>query len=209
VEKSRSLALRNVQKLIPSLRTLRVVLVAAVLSGCLLSSIPVGSVASGPMCALACCAGRAPHAAGSCMHGECHVDLKSGHNSHQDSHKHHVKPVASSSEPLCGLSRILATSRRGVSVADAVKDGHHNKPDPKTPAASSNTISKPCVNDCGGCASAAFSSSKVRNGSGFSYANYARPPSSFDSFNLSFQLIKQRDGLRRQSAPRPPPVFLV
>ena len=200
-----SLASKDVLKRVPGLRMIRVALVAAVLACSLLSSLPVSSIASGPMCELPCCAGRAPHAAGSCMHGECHVDLKSGHNSHshQNSHSHHVKHVAPS-EPLCGLSRVKTPS-----VVDLAKDGHHRKPDPKQPAVSSNAVSKPCVNDCGGCASATFSSSKVRSASVFSYASYARPPSSSERFNQCFNLLKQRDGLRRQFAPRPPPSFLV
>src|SRR5690349_10464722 len=50
----------------------RTVLAVSLLLAFLASSFPLTTIASGPMCTLACCAGRPPHAAGSCMNGSCH-----------------------------------------------------------------------------------------------------------------------------------------
>ena len=51
-------------------------LVAAAMVFALLSaSVPVGALTSAHLCAMACCAGHAPHLAGSCSGGSCHARL--------------------------------------------------------------------------------------------------------------------------------------
>ena len=67
----------------------RLLVGATLLLSLLASSFPLGTLASGPMCTLACCAGRAPHAAGSCMNGSCHAFL-TGHPN--KGHIHHERP---------------------------------------------------------------------------------------------------------------------
>ena len=68
----------------------------AMLAVMLLLMLVAGSIvwpasASGPLCAMACCAGKAPHAAGSCMHGSCETGVtanKTGNGDAKASHHH-------------------------------------------------------------------------------------------------------------------------
>src|ERR1700687_1161307 len=86
----------------------RIVLAAALLLALVSSTFPVAALASAPMCHLACCAGRAPHAAGSCMNGSCHAFL-TGHT--KKIHIHHEAPTEQT-EQLCGLSRLRVNTIR-------------------------------------------------------------------------------------------------
>jgi hypothetical protein len=81
---------------------------ATLLLSILWANIPTASLASGPMCNLACCAGRAPHAAGSCMNGSCHAFLMG----RAETSKIHVHLPVHESEQLCGLPR--RTTRNSV-----------------------------------------------------------------------------------------------
>src|SRR4051794_5140490 len=90
----------------------RVFLATILLLGFVASTLPLESIASGPLCTLSCCAGRAPHAAGSCMNGSCHAFLG------KDS-SHHRAPVGTQvNEQLCGLARAV---RRNLALANSTR----------------------------------------------------------------------------------------
>ncbi len=75
------------------------VLVAVILLlGMLATVVPVQSVSASTACRLACCAKRAPHAAGSCADGACHTSLK--HNRRQS----RLRATQDHGAELCGLS---------------------------------------------------------------------------------------------------------
>ena len=100
--------LKNKEKLRSTLsRVSRVILGAMLLVAILSANIPSSVIASGPMCTLACCAGRAPHAAGSCMNGSCHAFL-AGHNQKPHIHQTRVRVA----EQVCGLSRATKNASR-------------------------------------------------------------------------------------------------
>src|SRR5258706_15260144 len=63
------------------------VLLTAFLSGV----VPLAAVTAGSLCALECCAGKAPHAGGSCMKGGLQVTLPTfpAHRHHAGANKHH------------------------------------------------------------------------------------------------------------------------
>ncbi|PYS23280.1 MAG: hypothetical protein DMF72_09985 [Acidobacteria bacterium] len=60
------------------------------------------SVSAGNICTLACCAGRATHAAGSCMNGTCHTFL----TGRSKTPTIHVPLPVHESEKLCGLPQL-------------------------------------------------------------------------------------------------------
>jgi hypothetical protein len=186
-------------KTFSSLRTLKVALAAALLSCCLFSTIPVVTADNTPMCELACCAGQAPHVAGSCMHGECQVDLSFKARPHLQR-----KASVQATEPLCGLSDLLRNASRSFTFALAKESTKSHAP-PQA-AANVDSVSTPCQADCGGCPTSITSSNRFRNASSFAHATYARPPNSVEFSSVRLNLIRQRRALHQQFAPRPPPV---
>jgi len=87
----------------------RLTLAVFLLAGLASTAAPLITNASGTVCTLSCCAGRAPHAAGSCMSGACHAFL---HRSQSTRSHVHLQPA----EHYCGLDRFdkaaqTATSR--------------------------------------------------------------------------------------------------
>jgi hypothetical protein len=151
-------------------------------------------VAAGSMCTLECCAGRPPHAAGSCMDGSCNAVLSIRHKTLKG---HRV--TQNQSDQFCGLSRTVVTrnvARTGVSRAP--------RPARSDPASASAFV-KPCQPDCGGCASGFASSNQQRNAGTPAQAAGPRPPtdSLFDFGSHRAQIL---NALCRQCAPRGPPV---
>lgn len=102
------------------------------------------ATASGDLCTLACCAGRAPHAAGSCMQGSC-----------APGHAHHESET---NEDSTDTPRAFAGAIAGAHGADindvptveAVNSGKNSESSNVSAAA----LSKPCLPDCGACPSA-------------------------------------------------------
>ena len=172
----------------------------------LTSSLPLTTIASGPMCTLACCAGRAPHAAGSCMNGSCHANAltrsKSAHI--------HRELLASHSERMCGLPRL--TMRLNMSVRPpgaAVRPGQTRENNTAYKASVSATnLGKPCQADCGSCASGFTSPSRKRSVAALAYATQSRPPSNVRLADVEDSLTRKLTALCRQCAPRAPPLFL-
>src|SRR6266849_4998525 len=82
----------------------RAILGAILMLGLLSGSLPFASVSSAPVCKLACCVGRPPHAAGSCMSGSCHTGLVLHPATSNHAYEHIRKDRA---EPLCGAAKIL------------------------------------------------------------------------------------------------------
>src|SRR5947207_11295032 len=118
-------------------RIARVVFAAILLAGLAASVLPLETIAAGPACTLSCCAGRAPHAAGSCMNGSCHAVLRKA-----SPHTHHAQNEGG--EQLCGWSfstrRLLALAKTSLKPA----------PTESSPGQfASNTIGKPCLPECG------------------------------------------------------------
>lgn len=120
----------------------RVALTLTLLSGFLMNVVPLAAVSAGSTCTLACCAGRAPHAAGSCIDGSCHAAIRH----HQKKARHHYSP--NQTEKLCGLShrRQLESRPRPLLTQRKVKTD--------LTRASALKVKKPCRPECGACVSA-------------------------------------------------------
>lgn len=178
----------------------RIFVATILLSGVMTGALPVVTEASGEMCALSCCAGRAPHAAGSCMNGSCKAFLRK-------SKRAAVKPEVH--DRLCGL---VYAMRSTVSVPKALRTakntGHGHKAAEKQAQLSSDTIAKPCDPGCGAGAASGFSgSSRERDSAALSHSLKSRPPTLTKRLDSKFALIKTLNALCRQSAPRAPPFF--
>jgi hypothetical protein len=185
-------------------RVARIILAGTLLFGILASALPLTTIASGPMCTLACCASRAPHAAGSCMNGSCHANLLIRS---KPTHSHH-QLLAPESERLCGLPRLTArmspSSLRVVAMARSTQGSRNDTQDQANLSAS--TIGKRCQPDCGSCASGFANPNRQRNPAALAYAIRPRPPSSIRLADVEASLTRKLSALCRQCAPRAPPL---
>ena len=174
--------------------TARVLLASVLLTAFLSGIVPIASVSAGSMCQLECCAGRAPHASGSCMNGSCHATLLTAHAAGKS---HHAKP--DQSEKLCGLARkIEAKSFARLRVAPSP----HTAPTQLLSAAFEN----PCQPDCSGCASGFTNSKRQRNSAALADANRPRPPTHTRLSDFRHRRIHLLKTQCRQGAPRGPPL---
>jgi hypothetical protein len=202
----------NRQRAISILRRLsRVILGSALLVSILAVNIPSALVASGPMCNLACCAGKAPHAAGSCMNGSCHAFLGDANPKLHFRHEIPVEPV----EQWCGLTRLKATSAllpifasitvefNADSSADASRATSKNTSD--RTRLSTTAITKPCQPECGGVASGFTGSKRYRDLATLAYADRPRPPSGTKRSKARYLPSQQLSTLWRCHTPRGPP----
>jgi hypothetical protein len=192
-------------------RIARVILGAMLLLAILSANIPSSAVATGPMCTLACCAGRAPHAAGSCMNGSCHAVLS--HNQRPHIHREtRIEPV----EQLCGLSRVTRNvSRllflRTVTTESSPPDTQYSREPSKTASdrtsISTGELTKPCQPDCGAGTVSSTNQRRPRESATHSSADRARPPSNSGLLTPANTFIYAREAIRWQANPRAPPAL--
>lgn len=173
------------------------------------------SAASGPLCTLACCAGRAPHVAGSCMNGACEAGLlKSDPESSHQSH-HHITQRLEETDPQVPRSFAGAIVSAGGSDDDQVPtieatSTAQTRPPGKNPSrelvVAAPALTKPCHADCGVCASNFTTPRRSRKATTLAGSNHS-PPSS-EIFLLKYQLILNdvRDVFSRATSPRGPPL---
>jgi hypothetical protein len=205
--------------------TARIILAVAMLLTLVAGSIVLPAVASGPLCALACCAGRAPHAAGSCLHGSCQAGNgtpNSASKSRGHSHQHHEKHQAQESDrgdAPSGFAGVTASvggsDMENVPTVDANTDG--GKQPGTSDLAESTTIrsevsatvlSKPCPPDCGACASSFAAPKRSRNTATLSGSNRTHRPSLL-KFAYSRRLLQNaHSAFGRQYVPRGPPLCI-
>jgi hypothetical protein len=172
-------------------------LASLLLAGLLASLFPLETLATGQMCNLACCAGRAPHAAGSCMDGSCYAALKK-HSTHNRSFQR--RQVA---EQFCGLSRF---ARKPASrKSDQAVEVSSTKNESESTRLSSSTISKPCLPNCGSCGSGS-AATDFRNHAVMARRQQSRPLAATGLSDVSSAVSLTIKTLLRQSAPRAPPI---
>lgn len=197
---------KNPTRRFNALRLARVILGSALLLSILSANIPFSVFASGPMCNLACCAGRAPHVAGSCMSGSCHISLN-GRKRHI-----HLEPTIELGERLCGLQGIKLNSAR-LLVTEAGTIDVRSDRSPRTSrnaseqaSLSTTALTKPCQSDCGSCGSSFTNSNRRRNAAALTHAARPRPPTLSSQPGVSSLVILTRAAERKQSRPRGPPL---
>ena len=190
------------------MRNSRVILGATILLSILWANIPTAALATGPMCNLPCCVGRAPHAAGSCINGSCHAFLIG----RAKASKIHVQLPVHESERLCGLPRrptrnSVASLRGSTPLTRSASSERSRGRRAQDPArVSISTVGKPCQPDCGAATSSSSSQSRPRDSGVISYADKTRPPSSARLGRSSFNRAMALDTICRCSRPRGPPI---
>ena len=176
--------------------TARLGLVVVLLIGFLSSIAPLAPVSAGSMCTLECCAGRAPHAAGSCMNGSCQAVL-STHKTATDRRVTHVQ-----GDEFCGLERMVA-----MKVIARPRVEHSARPAESGPATVSTAVLvKACQPDCADGASGLANSNRQRNSAAIIDADQPRRPTVIHISNPGYDPSRILEALCRQSAPRGPPV---
>ena len=163
------------------------VLLAAFLSGI----VPLAAATSGSLCNLECCAGKAPHASGSCMKGACQVTLPTSrarrHHSHQDQ-----------ADKFCGLPRKIHLNSVTTVPAAARLSGSSDH-------LSSMALESPCQLDCGGCTSGFANSNRSRNSAAVVGDSRPRSPVNNRPSDFGYHRIRILETQCRQGAPRGPP----
>lgn len=164
------------------------VLLAAFLSGV----VPLAAVTAGSSCALECCAGKAPHASGSCMKGACQITLPTSR-----ARRNHATP--DKAEKFCGLPRKIHLSSFAVRSGAARLSSSSDH-------LSSSALETPCQLDCGGCASGFANSNRSRNSAAVVGDNRPRPPTHNHLCDFRYHRIRILETQCRQGAPRGPPI---
>ena len=180
------------------------------------SSTPISALSLSPthVCTLACCAGRPPHEAGSCLHGACAVHLPISHRS-----------VKAESEPLCGIhtlmarqgnaERILRTSARSRGgdrrrLALAAGSGSEQSSTTSVPGNATSlaaaSLTRPCLPECGAATVGSANQNRPREAAALCFANRARPPSDSSLLTARFTPTHSSARLHRQCGPRGPPI---
>ena len=199
-------------------RLARVICAAMLLLAFVSASVPLVTFAatSANSCALACCAGKAPHAAGSCEHGSCHAALPWL----RESSKHRQR-VSQPTEQLCGVPRgleIKSVARRDQVSSKTAKKNIRALPygrasdtnqftDTKQPKLATASLTMPCQPECGGCL-AGFSNSSQRNTAVIDHGLRLRPLAKLLPARRDDSSPGILDALSEHWAPRGPPLSL-
>ncbi len=178
----------------PRIRRVGGIAIALLLAaGFFFSMVPIASVSAGNICTLACCAGRTPHAAGSCMNGTCHAAIRL----RKRTNRFATEPT----EKLCGLKTFKARNVDRTVVPPQRSDSQPS-------SLQVSMLVRPCQPDCGG-ASGFVSSYSPGKAVTTSAADQPRPLAlsrSLAAFNRAHTL----EVLCRECAPRGPPTkYLV
>jgi hypothetical protein len=175
----------------------RVVLAAILLFAFLSGVVPLASVSAGSMCRLECCAGRTPHAAGSCMDGSCEASLLTHPKAARSN-----KAKRDHGDQFCGpghavVMKSLARMRSNHAPLEVGSD---------QTTVSAAAFGKPCQPDCGACASGFTNPNRQKNSAAIADAVRPRAPTATDSSDFGAHLNKILKTLCRQCAPRGPPL---
>jgi hypothetical protein len=173
-----------------------VLLALLLIAGFISTVAPIASVFAGNTCMLSCCAGRAPHAAGSCMDGTCHAAIRL-----------RKKTSRFSSEPttiekLCGAKSLKATNLARTIVPRQAQPG---KSQPSSLEAS--MFVRQCESDCRAATCSTANQRRPRETASLSFADRGRRPSALRSLATQNIFVYQCDALRWQANPRAPPVL--
>jgi hypothetical protein len=179
------------------MRFARVVLATLLLASVVESVAPVETFATGSTCTLACCAGRAPHAAGSCMDGSCHAAIK--RHAHQ-THRSELQIP----ERLCSLTP--RAMRRNLSLAQTTSRKSIDA-GPQPAQLSNGTFTKPCLADCGTASGSV--AQDYRNHALVTRRYQARPGLMNERAGDEFSCLMDRVALLGQHPPRAPPIPFV
>lgn len=175
------------------------------------------AAASGSLCAMACCVGHPPHAAGSCRHGSGETELN-GDADAQHSHHHQEQQIRAvdTSVPNAfagAMASAMGSDMAQVPTIDASEGpaDHHAQVETKSQPAghsiSALVLSTPCQPGCGACASGFSASKRSRDTTAAVGAKKAQHPSAINLAIGTNSPIHTELTFYRQVAPRGPPSF--
>lgn len=196
----------------------------AMLAVMLLLMLVAGSIvwpasAKGSLCAMACCVGKAPHAAGSCMHGSCETGITANKSSAAEHSHHHQEQqqirAADSGVPQAfagALASAMGSDMAQVPTIDASEVPADHTAQVETNSQSGHSISAivlsaPCQPGCGACTSGFSASKRSRDTAAAVGSNKAQRPSSIKLAIGTYAPIHPCSNFYRQVAPRGPPQF--
>jgi hypothetical protein len=175
----------------------RFVIALVLLCALLASGLTLPEASAGHLCAMACCIGKAPHEAGSCMHESCEVVVE-------------IQPVEEA-EPLCGAHvsshKDLETPVVNKSLAPTDSSSHHTTSKHKERGTSIKAVTKPCPPDCkaGGLG---YSSLKRQNDSPANGESVKQDiPTSSVRRSSVFRIARELARSFRPALPRGPPTY--
>jgi hypothetical protein len=184
-------------------RACRLLLGPALLFSISCANFPVAALADGPSCELECCAGRAPHAAGSCMGGSCHAFRTS-----QTKNFHQHEQAVEQPDELCGLSSPKLNSEK-ISRRILRLDFYERNEDreEKQLHVSKHVFRSACQPVCGTCA-VGFVSKRHDKTFGLNQIGLPHATNLGGGYYLDRGLTRTLNARSRADAPRGPPAFL-
>ena len=201
IESARISFCNSIQSAVKMIRIIaRSVLVAVLSLAFLGGSFQLAQSASGSLCTLTCCAGRAPHAAGSCMNGSCRAALKISRHDHAHVYKQ-------TSDQFCGVERVATRKGSLLRHTDvgSARDAQSQSKQSANPATIVAGVTKPCDPTCGGGISASSTQTRPRESTAAAFADKPRPPTQSQILEASFECTKILNGFLRERGPRGPP----
>jgi hypothetical protein len=186
-------------------RVARVSLGSVLLLATLMAHIPA-STGGRSLCNLACCAGKAPHEAGSCAGDSCDAFRA---DEADRSHYNHIQRFEKT-EQLCGLKLLIEKVSRARFTEIGTESTRHadhsqrSNSDSRELSVSSHVMSRPCQSECGSCASSQARSNKQRTAP-LAFADRPRPPTSSRLDRIAFRRARELTAIYRRDAARGPP----
>jgi hypothetical protein len=177
------------------------------------------AAASGALCAMACCAGQAPHAAGSCLHGSCDAGVNANNSGNSDAkHFHHhqeQQQIADDSVPQAfagALASAMGSDMAQVPTVDASEFETDQAQLEANSQSTGNSIAAlallaPCQPGCGACTSGFSASKRSRDTASTAGSNKAQHHSSSKIATGKYSTIHPDSNFYPQVAPRGPPSF--
>jgi hypothetical protein len=184
-------------------------ILATMLALVLLSGIaPLSSLSRSHQCHMACCAGKPPHAEGSCSVAfitETEEELADEQVEEQAAHSQyaHGHAASATSEEIASSDHDAATMHHSAQPSSSGKKSS------RTLNVASQAMTQPCSPECAAAISASTQLPRPRDAATMSVAGNPRPPT-LSIFKKEFSAVPSPSAeRRRQIHPRAPPLSLI
>ena len=195
------------------------IVIVATLTFALVSGIaPLGQTSSGHLCTMACCAGKPPHEAGSCMHGSCHIELpirrpspppkerEKLYGAHKPQTACHSAMRMQDAPSPPGEDFSPADHQHNQSVASSAQEQSQRDRSRQTTIIAASMLTRQCPPDCRAVTFSYSSQNRRRDSTAISDAERPRPPSGLRLRHTSHNSAKELDALCGRERPRGPPL---
>jgi len=185
---------------------IRLLVAFALLLTLLGTNISWSALGNGHLCTLACCAGKAPHTAGSCMQASCDSTSLNGTSGH--GHHHHVVATDDSDAPAGFAGAIASVGGSGLDDVPTIDVSNDQNPQIDSTAQhlpAVDAISVACPSECGACSTTASANKRPRNGPTVSAAHKNLAQHDTRIAARRFTTVNRRQVLIETATPRGPP----